>query len=261
MGFFKKQTPFQKEWLKMRQQEQKLYQKRKMEKDSLLNKKLEEKIPPKLQETLDTAFAKAFFLIFEKGTGMIEKTCRKERLEQDYQIRQYAADLRQTSGTLRSFSKKARNTGAKNLLLSGTSGIGMGILGIGIPDIPVFTAMILKNIYEIAMNYGFGYREEKERYFILLVIQGAVSCGETFDSINSALDQFIDTRKLPENYREKEQIDKTAGVLSKELLYMKFLQGIPVVGAVGGAYDAVYMKKISEYAALKYWHRYLTDHS
>lgn len=261
MGFFEKKTPLQKEWDKMRQQEQKLYRKRQAEKDSLLNRKLEEKIPPKLQETLDTAFAKAFSLIFEKGTGMIEKTCRPEKLAQDYQIRQYAADLKQTSGTLRAFSKKARNTGAKNLLLSGTSGIGMGVLGVGLPDIPVFTAMILKNIYEIAMNYGFGYKDEKERYFILLLIQGALSCGETFDRINRATDQFIDTRMLPKSYREKDQIENTSGVLSKELLYMKFLQGIPIVGAVGGAFDAVYMKKISEYAELKYRRRYLAEYS
>lgn len=38
-----------------------------------MNQKLEEKIPPKLQGTLDAAFAKAFALIFEKGTGIIER--------------------------------------------------------------------------------------------------------------------------------------------------------------------------------------------
>ena len=37
--------------------------------------------------------------------------------------------------SLRSFSKKARDTGTKNLLLSGVAGIGMGVLGIGLPDI------------------------------------------------------------------------------------------------------------------------------
>ena len=38
---------------------------------------------------------------------------------------------------------------------------------------------------------------------------------------------------------------------------MKFLQGIPVVGAVGGLYDAVYMKRINDYANLKYKKRFL----
>ena len=38
---------------------------------------------------------------------------------------------------------------------------------------------------------------------------------------------------------------------------MKFLQGVPVIGAVGGAYDVVYMKQITEYANLKYKRRFL----
>ena len=47
--------------------------------------------------------------------------------------------------------------------------------------------------------------------------------------------------------------------MSKELLYMKFLQGIPIVGAVGGAYDAIYMKQIVKYSELKYRRRFLTS--
>lgn len=226
-------------------------------KESILNQKLEEKIPPKLQGTLDAAFAKAFALIFEKGTGVIEKTYQREKLEQDYQVRQYTADVKQDSKSLRAFSKKARDTGTKNLLLSGASGIGMGVLGIGLPDIPVFTGMILKNIYETALHYGYSYESREEKYFILLLIQGAISYGETLCEIDGKLNEFISCGTLPEEYQEKKQIEETAGALSKELLYMKFLQGIPVVGAVGGAYDAIYMKRITEYAGLKYRHRYL----
>ena len=37
---------------------------------------------------------------------------------------------------------------------------------------------------------------------------------------------------------------------------MKFLQGLPIVGALGGAYDAVYMKRINDYARLKYRRRF-----
>ena len=56
----------------------------------------------------------------------------------------------------------------------------------------------------------------------------------------------------------EQQIDQTAGCLSKELLYMKFLQGIPVIGAVGGAYDAVYTKRVVKYAEMKYRRRFYT---
>ena len=257
MRLFDKRTPLQKEWEKMEQQEQKYIQKRLEKKESLLNQKLEEKIPPKLQSTLDIAFAKAFSLIFEKGTGIIEKTYNREKMDQDYQVRQYTAEVKQNAKSFRAFSKKAKNTGTKNLLLSSVTGIGMGVLGVGLPDIPIFTGMILKNIYETAIQYGYEYESCEEKYFILLLIQGAVSYGDTLVEIDRKLNEFISNEILPEDYSEEKQIEQTAGALSKELLYMKFLQGIPVVGAVGGAYDAIYMKQIAEYSAMKYRYRYL----
>ena len=60
MRLFDKRTPLQKEWDKLEVQEQRFLQKRSEKRESILNQKLEEKIPPKLQKTLDTAFAKAF---------------------------------------------------------------------------------------------------------------------------------------------------------------------------------------------------------
>lgn len=50
----------------------------------------EEKVPQKLQETLDAAFAKAFTLIFQKGSSVIEKTYQKDEFEKNYQIQEYA---------------------------------------------------------------------------------------------------------------------------------------------------------------------------
>ena len=183
MRLFDKRTPLQKEWDKLEVQEQRFLRKRLEKKESILNQKLEEKIPPKLQGTLDAAFAKAFALIFEKGTGVIEKTYQQEKLEQDYQVRQYTADVKQDSKSLRAFSKKARDTGTKNLLLSGASGIGWstGNWSAGYSGI---YRMILKNIYETALHYGYSYESREEKYFILLLIQGAVSYGETFCEID-----------------------------------------------------------------------------
>ena len=71
------------------------------------------------------------------------------------------------------------------------------------------------------------------------------------------VDYFIQYGTLPKDYDRKKQISKTAQVLSNELLYMKFLQGIPIVGAVGGFYDAIYMKRITKYVNLKYKKRFL----
>ena len=48
-------------------------------------------------------------------------------------------------------------------MISGVSGIGLGLLGLGLPDIAVLTGLILKSIYEIAVSYGYDYQREEEQ--------------------------------------------------------------------------------------------------
>lgn len=257
---WKRKTPFQKEWDTLCKREQAFLERRRLKKESALNQMLAEKVPEKLQHTLDAAFEKAFLLIFEKGTGIIEKTYSKDALKNKYKVNEYAEEIYQNRKSLRVFSKNANKAAIKNQVLSGATGVGMGIFGIGLPDIPVFTGMILKCIYEIALHYGFDYNSETEKYFILLLIEGAVSYGDHLIGIDHKLEDFLLEPRLPEHYLPEEQIAKTSGMLSKELLYMKFLQGIPVVGVLGGAYDIVYMQQICEYTKIKYQKRFLLAH-
>lgn len=256
---FQKKDPLTAEWEKLIKQESKLLKAREEKKESLLNQQLASKVPAKLQDTLDKAFAKAFGMVFEKGTDVIEKTYKKEEIEKTFKINQYTHEIRQNKKSLKAFGKNASKSGSVNMLVSGAAGIGMGIVGVGIPDIPVFTAMVLKSIYEIALNYGYEYESVAEKRFILLLIQGAVSYGPEMIAINKQIDIYIENAVYLDGYDEKQQIEQTAAGLSKELLYMKFLQGIPVVGAVGGAYDVVYMKRIVEYAGMKYKKRFLYE--
>lgn len=253
-----KGSPLKQEWSKLEKQETTYLQKRSSKAESKLNQLLEAKIPANLQSTLDAAFSKAFYLVFEKGTGIIEKTYKKDELQKNYQINEYAAYIRDDKKSLKVFSRKAAGAGNVNLLLSGVSGIGLGVLGIGIPDIVLFTGLMLKSIYEIALNYGFDYKEEKEKQFILLLIRGALSYGEELQEINSEINDYIEHKTWHRERSLDTGISQAAGCLSKELLYMKFLQGIPIVGAAGGAYDVVYMKQIVKYAELKYRRRFYT---
>lgn len=252
-----RKTPLEKEWAALEKKEARFLASRTEKADSRLNQLLAEKVPDGLQGTLDTAFCKAFHLIFEKGTGVIEKTYRRDQVRQTYQVNQYAHQLSPSKKTLRTFSKGARSTGTRGVLLSGASGVGMGLLGIGLPDIPLFTAMALRTVYKIALEYGFDYDSQEEQYFILLLIQGAVSHGEEFLETDRLVNDYIRSPSLPPDYDKQVQIQRAAGGLSRELLYMKFLQGIPLVGAVGGVFDLVYMKQISGYANLKYQRRFL----
>lgn len=63
--------------------------------------------------------------------------------------------------------------------------------------------------------------------------------------------------QMPNDCNITEQIKRTSQALSHELLYTKFLQGLPVMGIIGGTYDAVYMNRISEYVRIKYKKRFL----
>ena len=171
----------------------------------------------------------------------------------------YAAGLMENKKTLRTFTKKAQAAGNRNLLLAGVEGVGLGVLGIGLPDIPLFTGMILKSIYETALHYGYPYDTEEEKYFILLLIQGSLSYAEALEQMNAKADRYILEPVVPKGYDSREQIKETSAVLSGELLYMKFLQGIPVAGVIGGAYDSIYLRRILDYVKIKYRKRFLTD--
>ena len=254
-----RQNRWEKEWTALEKKEARYLMRRREEKTpSAFQQKLEEKIPEKLEETLNTAFIKAFDLVFEKGTGLIEKTYNKDQQKTDYQVREYAAGLKESRKTVKAFGRQSQGTRMKNLMLSGVEGVGLGLLGIGLPDIPLFTAVILKSVYEIALSYGFEYESEKEQWFILKMIETALKKGEELERNNSLLNAWIDQNGIGETGKgRKEQSKETAAALAEALLYMKFLQGIPVVGIAGGAADTVYLKKITDYAELKYKRRFL----
>ena len=257
MSFFSQQSPWQAEWNRLQKREQRYLERAAEREASLLERQLKDKVPGKLRETMDAAFRKAFSLLFEKGTGVIEKTCARPRREYDFQVRQYAADLREDKKALRAFPKAAGAAGRKNLLLSGVEGVGLGLLGIGLPDIPLFTGVLLKSVYEIALSYGCGYETPEERIFVLRVISGALSRGERLLETDRALNGYMEAGQWAAEDTVEAEIDRTAGCLSGELLYMKFLQGVPLVGAVGGAWDAVYLNRVQAYARLKYYRRFL----
>lgn len=256
-----KLTPWQKEWNALIKQERRYLESRLEKKDTKLNILLAEKVPEKLQSTLNAAFAKAFEIIFAKGTGLIEKTYNRESLEIQYKVNTHAAGLSENRKNLRKFSKDAGSKNSKNLLFSGLSGMGMGLIGVGLPDIPVFTGTLLKSIYETSLNYGFDYSRSEEKYFILKIIEGAASYGNRLSDCNRALNDFIENPILPKDFSEEIQIKNTAAAMSKELLYMKFLQGVPIIGTVGGAYNTVYLQRVQKYAKLKYYRRFLYERS
>ena len=257
MAKTRKVTPWEKEWTALAKRDGDWLRTNAQYKPPVLTKFLEDKIPPKLQDTLDLAFAKAFGLIFEKGTPILEHTFSPTHLNKQHQVDQYIAQVNRDRKSLRTFSRRSGRSGALNLAVSGVEGVAFGVLGVGLPDIPVFCALLLRSLYEMSCQFGCPYKTKEEQYFHLLLIQGALSYGEELRKCSRALNTFIANPALPGNYDQKAQITKTAQALSQQLLYMKFLQGVPILGVAGGAYDVVCLDRVQRFARLKYQRRLL----
>ena len=286
-----KKSPRQMEWKALEKKEERFITAARHQKEPLLNRKLERFVPEKLEDTLNLAFYKAFELIFNRGTSIIEKTYRKEDMENTYKINAYAAGLKESRKTMKAFSREAGKNKVRNLAAAGAGGIGLGALGIGLPDIPLFTGMVLKSIYETAISYGFSYDTAEDQCYILKLISTALSRGDAAESGNRSLDAMgrlirtgtplsetaLSGTPLSGTFSGQDGLAALPGgpeshdtaslctslmqqashALSSELLYMKFLQGIPIAGIIGGMYDAVYLKRIADYADMKYKRRFL----
>lgn len=263
MSLVNRKSPWQKEWEDYLKKEEKFVSRRKQGPTSVLINKLDRYVPQKLNETLDKAFYKGFSLIFEKGTSVIEKTYDKEQKQADFQIDSYASELKKDRKSLKKFTKRARSSKAVNTMVTSLEGIGLGLVGAGLPDIPLFSAMVLKSVYEIALSYGYDYESDGEKTFILKIIEVAMYDDEEFQRENEAINSLIDDivmagDSLDEFEVDKEvQLENTANALSKEMLYTKFLQGQMIVGVAGGIFNPVYLNRISDYAVLKYRRRFL----
>lgn len=90
----KRKSPIERELERISREETKLYKQAKRYSPAKWKDTLENKIPEKVYDNLKKAFCKAFELVFEKGTVLIEKTYQKEELEKEFQVRDYAVDLK-----------------------------------------------------------------------------------------------------------------------------------------------------------------------
>ena len=264
----KRQNIWEDEWDDLRRREEKYIYKNCVQGTKIFSK-LQKIVPKNLQSKLDAAFSKAFEVIFDKGTGVIEKTYNKEKRQSEYEVREYAAKIREDKQNVRAFRKKASGYARKNLLFSSLEGIGFGLIGLGLPDIPLFVSLTLRNLYEISLSFGYDYDNTEERYFQLRIIETALYSGDEMrardESMNALCKNMCgskqqkpeDTKKLA--FDLKEQIHRTAKALSDDMLYAKFIQGQMLVGVIGGATDVTVLKRITDYAMLKYRRRYLLD--
>lgn len=262
-----KKTPLEKEWESFLIREKKLLRKYGRRKEPFWEKKLQKAVPDGLSEKLEAAFYRAFCMILENGTVIIERTFSKDRLEAEYKTREYAGKIYPVRRNLAAGRKLAARNAAAGVAGACAKGAVLGLLGIGLPDIPIFLAALLRSLYTQALHFGVDYGKAEEQVFLLELMALSLYNGDDFMEQDAEMNRKIYRMACGNNSWEKSEMDlkqaalKTSGALSGELLYMKFLQGIPVAGVIGGLYDGIYMKKVTDYAAVKLERRYLLTKS
>ncbi len=250
----------EKEWASVLKKEDKLRRKAMQKKKSGWKDGLEKKIPGKVRESLEKAFVKAFEMVFTKGTSVIEKSYHKEEISKEHKIHDYAIRERGKRKDFQALHSTVRKSEFANTAAAFVEGAGLGILGIGLPDIVLFVGMLFRGVYQTAAKYGFDYEDELEKVFILKLMETSLLTGEDWEKENGEVEIFLqNVVSEPSEEDLKRQMEKTAEVFAMDMLVMKFVQSFPLVGLVGGMGNPYYYRKIMDYAGVKYRKRYLQN--
>lgn len=222
-------------------------------------RELEKKIPPKTYDGLVSAFSQGFSLVFKKGKKIIEVTYDKKNLKEQHET--HRSHLEEGKrGVIKQMRSLARKSSARNMTATTAEGIALGLFGVGLPDIVLFLSTLLKGIYETALQYGFEYDSRREQYFILAMMKTALSTGSAWDRLDREVESLMTTETIAVTEEAlNTQIRQTAELFAVDMLLLKFIQGMPVVGFLGGAANPVYYRKVMQYVLLKYRKRYLQN--
>ncbi|MBR1742214.1 MAG: EcsC family protein [Lachnospiraceae bacterium] len=248
----------EKEWTAVLKKEEKLHDRVMKQKNAEWKENLEGKIPDKARKGLEAAFGKAFEIVFTKGTSVIEKSYQKEEAFDEHKIRDYAIRARGAGKDFRALKNTVRKSEYVNTAATFAEGVGLGLFGIGLPDIVLFVGMLLRGIYQIAAKYGYDTEDEFEKSFILKLMETSLQKGKAWEKGDEEAEAFVKNVVSELSEKElKQQIQETARIFAMDMLLLKFIQSLPAVGVVGGISNPFYYRKIMDYAELKYRKRYL----
>lgn len=248
----KQQDAVQKTLRKIERKEQKYLEK------AAIGSGLAEKIsiPEKAQEALTIAFAKGLALVLDKGDGLIRRGMNEDKIRKVFEAQNQNPHPKMNAKQIRAAGMQARQIRRKGAGAALAEGTVLGVLGIGLPDIPIFLGLMLRGIYQIALSYGVEIRTEDERAYLLLLLSCAAAPErERQVRLDRLAKQLINGEPISEKRQLVQQ--EAAESLAQGMLTAKFIQGLPIVGAVGGIYNLPLYRRLTGYAELAYQKRYL----
>lgn len=221
--------------------------------------KIEDKIPEKLEDTLNKAFTAAFKMVFQEGKVLIKKTYNEETLKSEYADKRVGVQTKGDRSLIKKLRRPAEKRYFKSLGVAATEGVGLGLLGIGLPDIPILIGNMIRTCTVSAQSHGLDTDRKDEQVYMLMMIRLAAMPVEERAAVNRQLEilgDAIDSGK--EIFLDLEaEMKETSERLSMTLLFSRFVMGLPVVGVAGGLYNPVIVSQLHQLAEVKYESRLL----
>jgi hypothetical protein len=90
------------------------------------------------------------------------------------------------------------------------------------------------------------------------MMAASLASGDEIFTRNADLDSLM--KQIGKEITEEKlatQMEDTAGVFAMDMLVLKFIQGLPIVGVLGGAANPLYYHKIMNYVQMQYQKRFL----
>ena len=246
------------EYIKLERKEKKFLSEK--ERSPGLFSKVRDKVPEKAMKSLEAAFEKGFFFLFDKGSGLIDKIGGIEKSRQNAEKYHRSLERMILKSTLDAVDRSAASKIRITQTTTALEGFGLGVVGIGLPDIPIFLAMLLKTCYEIAASYGIDYREDEEQPYTLELLKVAFSQGEERRRYSEECDRLgrdIDDSEYVECDVSEEDMKAVSHVLAADMLVGKFIQGQAIVGVIGGVQNYQLVARVARVARIKYKKRFL----
>ncbi len=224
---------------------------------SSLAAKEREKIPDSVRSALEEGFTQGFRAVFKHGSVLLKKTYCQGEIAYNEEAQRKLFDECGVQKGLAKVRKTAKEHYGRELAATTAEGAGLGLLGIGLPDIVLFCGFLMRGLSMLAIRYGCDPDNPEERMLMLKMIEAALTKGKKYEKKNSEVDDALCWPETLLHIGEKAQIKKTAKQLAQELLVLKFVQGIPVAGILAAPGNPVCYHKIMTYARVKYYKRYL----
>jgi hypothetical protein len=89
------------------------------------------------------------------------------------------------------------------------------------------------------------------------MIEASVSRRDDWVRLNGEVDELLMSEYVPTEEELSEQIRCTADACAMDMLFQKFVQGLPIVGVLGGIANPVYYGKVLNLVKVKYHKAYI----